>query len=128
MILAASQKEPARYLLNAAAVAVINNLVLILADGASLGYVPMIAFSWFVSGSLGYALHTRFTFREKAVLSGYLRFMSGVAMGIPLAFAALYFFRSLLNLPMWSAAPAATVVMVIYNYLAARFAIRRRVF
>lgn len=119
-------REPARYLGSAVVTALVNNGVLIGADRAGFGYAGVLAWSWAITGSLGYLLHVRFTFRAAHSLGGYARFMFGVALGIPLAFAAIWAFKSGLGWPMWAAAPAATVVMVVYNYLAARLAILRR--
>ena len=118
--------EPARYLGSAVVTALVNNVVLIGADRAGFGYAGVLAWSWAITGSLGYFLHVRFTFRAAPALGGYLRFMFGLALGIPLAFAAIWVFKSGLGWPMWAAAPAATVAMVVYNYLAARLAILRR--
>ncbi len=126
MIARAVRTEPARYLGSAVVTALVNNLVLIAADRAGFGYVGVLGWSWAVTGTLGYALHLRFTFRAPPAWAGYARFMGGVALGIPLAFAAIWLFKSGLHWPMWAAAPAATVVMVGYNFLAARLAILRR--
>ncbi|MBS0254995.1 MAG: GtrA family protein [Proteobacteria bacterium] len=126
MIETATSREPVRYLGSAVITALVNNAVLIAADRAGFGYAGVLAWSWAITGSLGYLLHVRYTFRATRSLAGYARFMGGVALGIPLAFAAIWLFKSGLGWPMWAVAPAATLVMVIYNYLAARLAILRR--
>jgi putative flippase GtrA len=118
--------EPTRYALSGAICAVVNNLVLIGADRLGLGYAGVLAASWGISGSLGYALHTRFTFFAAPSWMAYARFMAGVALGIPLAFVAIWCFRSGLNWPMWASAPSATIVMVAFNYFSARVAILGR--
>ncbi len=122
----AAAREPLRYVGSAAICALVNNGLLIGADRAGIGYAGLLALSWGITGSLGYALHVRFTFRQAVSWAGYGRFMLGVAMGIPLAFAFLALFKSGLHLPMWAAAPAMTAAMLVYNYAAARFAILRR--
>lgn len=126
MSLAKANTEPTRYVASAAICALVNNLVLIGADRVGLGYAGVLAASWGISGSLGYVLHSRYTFRADASFVGYARFMGGVALGIPLAFVTIWLFRSGLNWPMWASAPSATLVMVVFNYLSARVAILRR--
>jgi putative flippase GtrA len=118
--------EPVRYLVVSVVCAGLNNLVLIAADHLGLGYPGVLASSWLISGSVGYALHTRFSFVRAPTWRTYGRFMLGIALGIPLAFAALWVFRSGLGWPMWASAPSATLAMLIFNYISARIAILRR--
>ena len=118
--------EPSRYIAFAAICAIVNNLVLIGADRLGLGYAGVLAASWAISGSLGYVLHSNYTFRSAPTVVGYARFMAGVALGIPLAFITIWLFRSGLNWPMWASAPLATITMFVFNYLSARVAILQR--
>lgn len=115
--------EPARYLKVGALIAVINNILLIVGDLTGIGYAGLLLLTWIVGGSLGYLLHSSYTFSISPSYLAYGRFMGGVALGIPLSFAVLAGFKSGLGLPMWIAAPAATIVMIVYNYLSARLAI-----
>lgn len=120
---ALSRHHAARYLSVGALVTVVNNLLLIGGDRAGLGYAALMALTWLVGGSLGYVLHARHTFRQRHGWAAYTRFMGGVALGVPLAWALLWLLHSVLALPMWLAAPLATVAMLAYNYAAARLAI-----
>jgi putative flippase GtrA len=115
--------EPARYTAVAAVMVVFNNIVLIGGDRAGLGYIGLMALSWGLSGSVGYLLHSHYTFGAPHNWAAYGRFMSGIGMGIPLTLALLAALKSGLHLPMWIAAPVATVGMTFYNYLSARAAI-----
>ena len=131
MIRRLTRFEPVRYIGVGGFVAVINNLVLIAGDRVGLGYPVLIGLSWLVGGTTGYRLHTRYTFeaRHGAATRGvavYLRFMAGVAVGVPAAAALLWLFGKGFRWPMWVTAPAATLVMFVYNYLAARLAVRWR--
>ncbi|MBW8784728.1 MAG: hypothetical protein JF593_08815 [Novosphingobium sp.] len=121
-----TKREPARYLGVATACAVLNNVLLIAGDRAGLGYAGLMALLGLVSGTIAYLLHARITFAAPLTRGGYGRFMTGVLLAIPVAFACLAFFKSLLALPMWAAAPAATVAMFVFNYASARVAILRR--
>jgi putative flippase GtrA len=115
--------EPARYTAVGAVMAAFNNLVFIFGDWAGLGYIGLMGLSWGLSGSVGYLLHSRYTFGASHNWSAYGRFMGGIAMGIPLTLALLAALKSGLHLPMWIAAPVTTVGMFFYNYLSARLAI-----
>ena len=131
MIRRLTRFEPVRYVGVGGIVAVMNNLVLIAGDHVGLGYPALIALSWLLGGTTGYLLHTRYTFaaRDGVATRGmavYLRFMAGVAVGVPAAAAFLWLFGKGLGWPMWITAPAATLVMMVYNYLSARLAVRWR--
>lgn len=119
-------REPARYVGVGAACAVLNNVLLILGDHAGLGYPGLIVLLGLGSGTIAYLLHARITFAARFSRGGYVRYMTGVLLAVPVAFACLAFFKSLLALPMWAAAPAATVAMFVFNYASARVAILRR--
>ena len=128
MIRRLARYEPTRYLVVGAGVTVVNNVVLIGGDRLGLGYGPLMAASWAISGSLGYVLHSRYTFRAAHGWGAYARFMGAVALGVPLALAMLAGLKSGLGLKMWIAAPVATLGMLLYNYLGARVTILWRRF
>lgn len=118
--------EHARYLASAGVCATASNLILIAGASAGLSYLELSLLSFVVVGTLGYGLHVRLTFRQQPGWSSYLRFMSGLSAGIPLSFAILYILCGLLTLPMWIAAPCATIILVLYNFVSAKAAILRR--
>lgn len=117
--------EVVRYVGPAAISAVINNAIFIYGDAIGFNYLFLMLVSWFVGGSVAYLLHARVTFRMACRWADYRQFMVGVALGVPAALACLALFKSVLNLPMVAAAPAATLTMVVYHFLNARLAIRR---
>ena len=123
MIRKLTEFEPARYLVASVGPTLANNVVLIGGDRIGLGYGPLIAASWVIGGSLGYLLHSRYTFKAASNCSAYLRFMGAVALGVPLGFVVLAGLKSGLGLPMWIAAPGATLGMLAYNFLSAKLAI-----
>jgi putative flippase GtrA len=126
MIGSMADHEPVRYLGSAIVCVVVSNAVLIAGDLLGLNYAPVLVLSSWLGATVGYVLHTRFTFRAKHSWSSYFQLMGGVALAFPLALALMALLVSILRLPMWIAAPVATVGMLIYNYLNARFAILRR--
>jgi putative flippase GtrA len=115
-----------RYLTVGVLCALIHNLIMIGSDFAGLHYLPATLISFAVVTPLGYYLHCRFTFREAHSLDGFLRFMSGVAVGYPLSLGLMVLFCSGLALPVIIAAPLATAVLFVFNYVSAHWAIMRR--
>lgn len=112
-----------RYAVNGAICALINNAILIVGDWLGGGHLFLVFLTWLVGGSAGFALHARVSFRAEAGRTGYVQFMAGVALGMPVAYASILLLTVILHLPMTLAAPIATVVMILYNYVNARLAI-----
>lgn len=112
-----------RYTIVGAVCAATHNVVMILGDLAGVHYVPMTLLSFSLVTPLGYLLHCGFTFGERLCLQGLLRFASGVAAGFPLSLAVMAILCSGLRLPVVIAAPIATVVLLLWNYTSARWAI-----
>lgn len=125
---AESRKQPARYLGSGGLCAIANNILLIAGARAGMDTFELTLLSFVMIGTAGYFAHVLFTFRQSLAWRGYGRFMTGVALGIPIAYAVLALFRDVLGLPMLIAAPAATVILLAYNFLSARLAIMRRLF
>lgn len=119
--------EAVRYLLNGALVAAVNNVLLIVGARAAIGRLDLVIGTWIVGGSLGYWLHARTTFSARLDPCAYVRFMAGVALGIPVVWVLLEILAGWLALPMAIAAPLMTAIMLVYNYCNARFAIVRQV-
>jgi len=127
-LIPAAGRQPARYLISGGACALANNVLLIAGARAGLGIPALTLLSFAVIGTAGYGAHVHFTFRQIPGWRGYGRFMTGVALGIPAAYATLALLCDGLRLPMLIAAPIATAVLLVYNYLSARLAITRRLF
>ena len=127
-MIAEGKKQPARYLVSGGLCAIANNILLIAGGRAGMNTFELTLLSFMMIGTVGYLAHVLFTFRQSLTWRGYGRFMIGVALGIPVAYAVLTLLRDLLGLPMLIAAPTATVILLTYNFLSARLAIMRRLF
>lgn len=123
-----SRKQPVRYLMIGGMCAIANNILLIVGSFAGLNVLELTILSFLIIGTLAYITHVRFTFRQLPGFVSYGRFMAGVAIGIPAAYLALTFLCDVLRFPMIIAAPAATFVLLVYNFLSAKLAITRRLF
>lgn len=115
-----------RYTLVGALCALAHNAIMIGGDAAGLHYFPATILSFLLVTPLGFALHCRFTFREPTSVDRFLRFASGIAAGYPLSLALMALFCSGLGLKVIIAAPLATLLLFVFNYLSAHWAIVRR--
>ena len=115
-----------RYITVGAVCALTHNVIMIGSDFFGLHYFPATLLSFAVVTPLGYYLHCRFTFRKAQSLDGFLRFMSGIAVGYPLSLALMVLFCSVMGLPVIIAAPLATLALFAFNYVSAHWAIVRR--
>ncbi|MDB5698454.1 MAG: hypothetical protein JWN69_1258, partial [Alphaproteobacteria bacterium] len=76
-----------------------------------------------IATPLGYWLHSDFTFQDSVSLRRFLRFTAGVATGFPISLLTMAILCSGLGVPVIIAAPFATVVLFIWNYASAHWAI-----
>jgi putative flippase GtrA len=113
----------ARYALIAAICAAASNAVIILGDVAGGHYVPVIIFAFAVVTPLGYFLHSSFTFGERRSWVGLLRFVSAGALAFPLSLLTMAILCTGLGLRVAIAAPIATVLLFVWNYASAHWAI-----
>ena len=100
-----------------------NNAVIILGGLAGGHYLIMTAVAFLIVTPLGYLFHCRFTFAEKRSLRGLFRFWSGSALAFPVSLLTMALLCSGLKLPVTVATPVATVVLFLWNYLSAQWAI-----
>jgi putative flippase GtrA len=70
----------------------------------------------------GYVLHTTFTFATQPSRATFLRYTLAMLANFPLWAAVLYVFGDLLHVSIALVAPATTVLIFLWNYLAARWA------
>ena len=70
----------------------------------------------------GYALHSMFTFGAPLARTSFVRYALAMLANFPLWAAALYVFGDLLKVPITVVAPAATLLIFLWNYIAARWA------
>ena len=72
---------------------------------------------------IGFLLHSRFTFHEPLRWRAFWRFSAGVASAAPVAFAAMILLCSGLGLHVAIATPIATLIVFLWNFVAAHWAI-----
>jgi putative flippase GtrA len=113
-----------RYAIIACCCAASHNVIMIVGDYIGVGFVEASLVSFMFVTPAAYALHARFTFAERLSLTRFLRFALGVAVALPLSLLMMTILCTLAKLPMVVAAPIATLVLFVWNYVAAHLSIR----
>ncbi|HYD12651.1 MAG TPA: GtrA family protein [Allosphingosinicella sp.] len=112
-----------RYALTAAACMVTHNLVMIAGDAAGIVMPVAVLLSFCLCVLLGFFLHSRYTFAVAGDARSLLRYTVAMAANVPLTIVLLWLFLVSLHLPMAAASPAATLVLLVVNFFASRWAI-----
>lgn len=101
----------------------LNMAIMIAADEAGLHYVLSTALSFLLCVCVGYALHSRWTFRTVAGYDGLLRYAAAMAVNYPASLLSIWALYDVAGLPMIVAAPVSTAAMVALNFALSRWAI-----
>ncbi len=115
-----------RYLLVGLACAVLHNAIMIGCDRLGIHYVVSSLISYAFVVVFGFALHSWFTFAQRPSVKSFLRFAAGMATNYPASIVLMFVFCSLAGIPVWIAAPLATVILFAWNYLTTRWAIEKK--
>jgi putative flippase GtrA len=115
-----------RYTLVGAICAVLNNILIIGGAFFGVNYVVMSFAAFAFVTTFAYLMHTSFTFREPRSVRGLIRFSSGVATGFPLFIALMAAFCSGLGMSIAVATPLSTILLYVWNFGLAHWAIRYR--
>lgn len=118
--------RPGRYGLSGIVCAAAHNGIMIGGGALGLHYLPATLLSFVLVGALGYTLHAKCTFRRGLSIGGFLAFMAGLSLGFPVSLLLMFLLCDLLLLPVWAAAPIATVLLFLFNYVMARWTIAQR--
>ena len=106
--------------------AVAHNMIVITASLAHFHYAVGCVISYVLVVLLGFMLHVRFTFQERATMSAFWRYAVGMAANYPITLALLFVMCDLAGWPIAMAAPVATVFLIAWNFVATRWAIARK--
>ncbi len=99
---------------------------MILGEWAGFGYVTSSILSLFVVIPTGYLLHAGFTFGRDRSWSAFFRFAGSVLAGFPISLLTVALLSGGAGLPMVVVAPIATLVLFVWNYATAHWAILGR--
>ena len=111
-----------RFTLVGALCAVLANVAIILLVRAGLGTVAATVLAFVPVLLVGYALHAAFTFRSQPSRMSLGRYTLAMVANFPITIAALYVLCDLFRIPVTIAAPAVTLLIFLWNYLASGWA------
>jgi putative flippase GtrA len=115
-----------RYLLVGGALALLSNGILIGFDRLGVHYAVSCVVAFVTTLVLAYGLHTHWTFGAERSFGGLLRYGTAMALNLPISLALLFVLISIAGLSMAVAAPAATVMLTVFNYAIAAALMRPR--
>lgn len=101
----------------------LNNIILIAGDALGLHYVASTLACFFVIGGLAYLAHTNITFEVSRSLIGYLRYCATQVTTLALTLGMLHIAIDQLAWSIWIAAPIVSVAMLLFNFIATRWAV-----
>lgn len=110
-----------------AASAVTHNATMIAADQAGIHYLLGTMISFLAVTSLGYLLHSQFTFADPLRLKAFMRFVGSVITPCPVSVVLMIVLCSGLGLCVAIATPV-TVAMFVLNFIAAHWAMLPRLY
>jgi putative flippase GtrA len=105
--------------------ALLHNAIMIGGDWIGLHYVASSFVSFAIVVAVGYLLHTGWTFPAAARgRTPFARYALTMAANLPLSLAGMFVAVDLAGLPVSIAAPAITVVLAAFNFVAGRWSLR----
>jgi putative flippase GtrA len=116
----------ARYLCIGAVSAFAINIIIISGDFLGIHYGISLVLAFVLSTSFAYFAHADVTFRAAKSLAGFVRYLTTNLFGLGLTAVLLASLHDGLSVPILIASPVTTVMMIVYNFLSARWAIENR--
>jgi putative flippase GtrA len=116
---------PTRFVVVGLICALTHNAILLTTDRWQLHYAIGCALSYLVVVVLGFVLHVRWTFQQSATPAAFWRYALSMAANYPFTLVLLFLMCDIAGLPIIIAGPTATVLMMAWNFIAARWAIVR---
>lgn len=117
---------PTRFVIVGLVCAAAHNAIMIAADWWQIHYALSSVLSYAIVVVLGFALHVGYTFGQSPSFASFGRYALAMAANYPFTLALLFVMCDLAGWPVAVAAPVATVMMMLWNFLASRWAIVRQ--
>ena len=100
-----------------------HNAIMIAAEHLYAALWLAILLSFVITVTIGYVLHSVFTFKQPLSPRAFGRYTLGMLLNIPLAYATTWFWYHWLEFPMPAAAPLASCCTIALNFFLSRWAI-----
>lgn len=114
-----------RFIATGLVCAVLHNVIIIVGHFLGLHYLPSSVISFALVVLVGYGLHSGWTFPGARRGAGSLaRYALSMSANLPLFVAGLYVLVDLLGFSVPLATPVVTVLLMAFNFIATRWALR----
>lgn len=114
---------PYRFAIVGLVCAATHTAIVLVADRWHLHYGLSCVISFFVVVILGFLLHARFTFAQVPTVAAFARYALSMAANYPFTLGLLFLMCDVAGWPVAIATPTATVLLMVWNVLASRWAI-----
>lgn len=114
-----------RYLAVSGLCMVTNISVIVGLTAAGCNYVVASVIAFALVCMLGFALHAGWTFRSAATPAGFARYVAAMALNLPISILLIWLAHDVAGLTVAISATLATIALVVWNYLASRWAIAK---
>jgi len=115
--------RPTRYVQVGLLCALLNNLIVIGFDYAGYHYALAVAFAFVTVTAIGYLLHAAYTFKVAASGTALVRFFGANLSGLVISLLLMMILCDGIGLTAALAMPIATVLLFVWNYAFATWAI-----
>jgi putative flippase GtrA len=115
--------QSSRYLAGGAFCALLHNVITIYLTQHRIAYPGALIVSFCVTTPVGYWIHSAFTFEKKRSWNRLRRFLLASGMGFLGSAALMVLLCTGLSLPVIVATPLVTVLLFLWNFLSAHWAI-----
>lgn len=119
-------RQSGRYLWGGAICALLHNVLVIGLAGQGVPYPLALVVSFLITVPIGYLFHTMITFGEPRSWDRLIRFTTGSLAGFGWSALLMIGMHNGLGLPIVVATPLATVLLFLWNFASARWAIVRK--
>lgn len=100
-----------------------HNAIMICLDQLHIALAFCLIVSFIIVTIIGYLGHSTIVFREQLSIKKFLKYISGMLGGIVISVPIIYFWKCGISLPMWIAAPIASICTLMINFFLVRWAI-----
>lgn len=118
-------RQSRRYLWGGAICALLHNALVIGLASAAIPYAVALVVSFCITVPIGYLFHSSVTFCEPRSWGRLVRFVGGSLAGFGWSAVLMIGMHNGLGLPIVLATPLATLLLFLWNFVAARWAIVR---
>ena len=116
-----------RFLVVGFACALLHNAIMIIGDRVGLHYAVSSVLSFCIVVTLGYRLHSSWTFADtERSRSSFGRYALIASANLPLSIAGMFMLVDLGGMSVPLASPLVTVMLFVFNFAASRWALRAR--